>query len=418
MPHNFQEVIDELHRGRELLTSTSGTQGILSRLSAVLSNVHSRVSTYCSDAAQEAASSLAAARCVVADANNQCISGYIDSNTQLIIKLHGNSNIEGQPPEAQHHGISSQPTRTADNNSIDRSQISNSINLVETDSHDTNSCRSDSTGKIKHTNYTHPPTGIVDGEQCEPDNDEDYLNFEQCHDIVKLLKYRDKAIKVRNKKLDNLRRYLPPGITIGHCSRKNINKTLQQMASHCSPGLVNKIKELADDLSTSRGRVCKISARIGEVGGENYLTNTKKLLVLTSFLASNTKTPGKFRVDCVATNKLRNIVFIVEYKGIGAGTNRTPVKTEFFGRRLQGTIEYSQDRLMKDDRVAEELYKDVKLCNNFMRNNINFAVLVISTSKTGVPKPKFEMHFGKLDPRIRARLKQKIDVLKRHQKRR
>ena len=33
MSHDFQEVIDELHRGRELLTSTSGTQGTLSQLS-------------------------------------------------------------------------------------------------------------------------------------------------------------------------------------------------------------------------------------------------------------------------------------------------------------------------------------------------------------------------------------------------
>ena len=120
----------------------------------------------------------------------------------------------------------------------------------------------------------------------------------------------------------------------------------------------------------------------------------------------------------MATNKLRNIVFIVEYKGIGAGTNRTPVKTEFFGRRLQGTVEYAQDRLLKDDRVAEELYKDTKVCENFYQNKINFAVLVISTSKKGEPRLRLEIHFGKLDPRIRARLKQKIDVLKRHQKRR
>ena len=41
MSHNFQEVIDELHRGRELLTSTSGTQGRLDDLSTVLGNVHS-----------------------------------------------------------------------------------------------------------------------------------------------------------------------------------------------------------------------------------------------------------------------------------------------------------------------------------------------------------------------------------------
>ena len=411
MSHNFQEVIDELHRGRELLTSTSGTQGDIDKISALITDVHHKISGYCSDLAWIAAINLTAAQHNI-DNIKSCILRYCDANEQLITELHGNSNNEGRPPEVQHHEISSPPLRTADNNSIDRSQISNSTQPDETDSHDTSSCCSDSTSKIKHANDTHPLTDRADGEQNKFDNDEDYLNFEQCHDVVKLLKHRDKAIQVRNEKQDTLRRHLPPGITIKHCSRKNISKTLDRLRPRYGDDMVYKIKQLADDLSYSRGIVCKISARIGEVGGENYVTNTKKLLVLPSFLASNTKTPGKFRVDCVATNKLRNIVFIVEYKGIGARTNRTPVKTEFFGRRPQGTVEYAQDRLLKDDRVAEELYKDTKVCENFYRNKINFAVLVISTSKKGEPRQQLEIHFGKLDPRVRARLKNKIDNLK------
>ncbi|WP_143226837.1 hypothetical protein [Actinomyces naeslundii] len=412
MSHNFQEVIDELHRGRELLTSTSGTQGKLDDLSAVLSNVCGRVSTYCSDAAQDAAENLATAQDFISNITGGCTVVYSNANKELIINLHGESNFEGQPPEAQHHGINSQTTGTANNNSINRSQNSNSINLVEADDRDTKSSCADSAGAIKRATDPIRLTNALDDERSELDDKEDYLNFEQCNDVLELLKDRDEAIQVRNEKQDTLRRHLPPGITIKHCSRKNIRKTLDRLRPRYGDDMVDKIKQLADDLSYSRGIVCKISARIGEVGGENYVTNTKKLLVLPSFLASNTKTPGKFRVDCVATNKLRNIVFIVEYKGIGARTNRTPVKTEFFGRRPQGTVEYAQDRLLKDDRVAEELYKDTKVCENFYRNKINFAVLVISTSKKGEPRPQLEIHFGKLDPRVRARLKNKIDNLK------
>ena len=88
MSHNLQEVIDELHRGRELLNSTSGTQGRLDDLSAVLSNVCSRVSTYCSNAAQDAAKYLAAAQ-GAADSIRGCISGYSDANEQLIIAIIG-----------------------------------------------------------------------------------------------------------------------------------------------------------------------------------------------------------------------------------------------------------------------------------------------------------------------------------------
>ena len=92
MSHNFQEVIDELHRGRELLTSTSGTQGILSRLSAVISNVHSRVSAYCSDAAQDAANDLGTAQGAI-DNLRHCISGYSDANEQLIVAIIGSPTI-------------------------------------------------------------------------------------------------------------------------------------------------------------------------------------------------------------------------------------------------------------------------------------------------------------------------------------
>lgn len=93
MSHNFQEVIDELHRGRDLLTSTSGTQGILSRLSAVLSNVCSRVSTYCSDASQDAAENLATAQGIISNITGGCIVVYSNTSEELIARIIGNSTL-------------------------------------------------------------------------------------------------------------------------------------------------------------------------------------------------------------------------------------------------------------------------------------------------------------------------------------
>ena len=89
MSHNFQEVIDELHRGRDLLNSTSGAQGRLDELSAVLSNVCSRVSTYCSDAAQEAAKHLATAQGSADSITGDCITAYNDANNELIARIIG-----------------------------------------------------------------------------------------------------------------------------------------------------------------------------------------------------------------------------------------------------------------------------------------------------------------------------------------
>ena len=93
MSHNLQEVIDELHRGRELLTSTSGTQGKLDDLSAVLSNVCGRVSTYCSDAAQDAAENLATAQGFISNITRGCITAYNNANDELITRIQGRSTV-------------------------------------------------------------------------------------------------------------------------------------------------------------------------------------------------------------------------------------------------------------------------------------------------------------------------------------
>lgn len=88
MSHNLQEVIDELHRGRELLTSTSGTQGILSRLRDIISDVSSQLSKYCSDDAWIATINLKTAQYII-DNIRGCMSGYSDANEQLIIAMIG-----------------------------------------------------------------------------------------------------------------------------------------------------------------------------------------------------------------------------------------------------------------------------------------------------------------------------------------
>lgn len=103
MSHNFQEVIDELHRGRELLTSTSGTQGRLDDLSAVLSKVCGRVSTYCSDAAQEAAKHLAAAQGFVTSITKGCIIAYNDANNELISRIIGTAQVSNTLPSESSH---------------------------------------------------------------------------------------------------------------------------------------------------------------------------------------------------------------------------------------------------------------------------------------------------------------------------
>ena len=111
MPHNFQEVIDELHRGRELLTSTSGTQGILDQLSAVLSNVSSRVSTYCSNDAQDAAKHLATAQGFITSITSGCIGEYNNANEELISRIYGHA--VSNTSRGTHFDTTTSPRQTA-----------------------------------------------------------------------------------------------------------------------------------------------------------------------------------------------------------------------------------------------------------------------------------------------------------------
>ena len=122
MSHNFQEVIDELHRGRDLLTSTSGTQGKLDDLSAVLSNVHSRLSAYCSDAAQDAAENLATAQGFISNITGSCITVYNDANNDLITRMIGttrytsSTNTEGKQQSNHRPQQAAPATPTAKDN--------------------------------------------------------------------------------------------------------------------------------------------------------------------------------------------------------------------------------------------------------------------------------------------------------------
>ena len=135
MSHNFQEVIDELHRGRELLTSTSGTQGKLDDLSAVLSNVCSRVSAYCSDAAQDAAENLATAQGSISNITRDCITAYNNANNELITRMIGtnrytsSTNTEGKQ-QSNHRPQQAAPTTptTKDNLKIKTDTKLNSQN--------------------------------------------------------------------------------------------------------------------------------------------------------------------------------------------------------------------------------------------------------------------------------------------------
>ena len=140
MSHNFQEVIDELHRGRELLTSTSGTQGSIDRLSAVIGDVSSQLSRYCSNDAQDAAKHLATAQGFITSIASDCITAYNNANGELISRIIGTAQVSNTPPsESSHLLAQTNKTNTKNHDSPNDSKKASKTSTAHVHHNSTNS---------------------------------------------------------------------------------------------------------------------------------------------------------------------------------------------------------------------------------------------------------------------------------------
>ena len=107
MSHNFQEVIDELMRALDSLTSNSGTYGHLNRLETLIDNIIEELQTFPDEHALHARTALDSAKKNIQKIKRVAINEYQIANESLISKISGNS-----PPISAYKDKSNTPTLT------------------------------------------------------------------------------------------------------------------------------------------------------------------------------------------------------------------------------------------------------------------------------------------------------------------
>jgi hypothetical protein len=398
MSQTLQEVIYGLHDGRNVIANSSNeAQHLLEKLQYVID----KLSAYDDTQAQAAQSFLSTAQNSVHEIINSCNETYSTTNTDLIERIHGSPAIS--PNHTSHSKSTSKFKRSTSTKQTDsKRRMDETNNSTETPRNDSEKSESNGTQSCEHQ------------QTCQTKSPhQNYLAFESYNTVPDLLECRQAAIQARNDSRSILAKHIPPGFTIKQFSRDNIKRTLEKIRGlGYSEDRIKELSGLADNLSKARGVVCMISARIGEIGGETEL-RAAGFVIFKSFQVKNSGTPSNYRLDGLAANKRKNRIIISEYKGGGARPSKTPVRTEFFGYQLQGSDKYFQDRLLKDDRVIQDLYSDPKMRYNLIRfgNRVRFETWVIRTSlknKTRVVKRTII-----LDERVRKELRNRLLALEK-----
>lgn len=392
MSHNFQEVIDELHRGRDLLTSTSDTQGKLDDLSAVLSNVRSRLSAYCSDAAQDAAENLATAQGAI-DNLRSCISAYSATNEQLIVAIIGSpttvrtSRSIGHSAvklaEFAHIGTPKNAQRTLDPKGTKR---------------DKNGRLHGAGGRfIDDPNWIHRAINY----RAKVTAKKDHVTEAHKGWISKTIKEKNEAWK-NVKAIERAFSYISQNDYVKATSRNHTE--LDERAIY----FIALLKEMLDSFARNeywywhtaltviceaRPKAIRHSEHSGEVAGSIYSTDNGHTMLIGVKESDDVATSptGRNKFDQVSISSDQNKLIIIENKG-GNNPQRGSRITATGERAEQGSLEYLIDLLtgVNQDkrlpRVFSALNNDANLksfCKNLEDGRIELEYLGINMDNNG-----------------------------------
>lgn len=366
MSHNFQEVIDELYRGRELLTSTSGTQGRLDDLSAVLSNVCGRVSTYCSDAAQDAVKHLATAHGAI-DNLRHCISGYSDANEQLIVA------IIGSPTTAR-------TSRSIGQSAIELTKFTHTGTLKNAQrALDPKGTKRDDNGRL------HGPSGQFTNDPYRVHRDIDHhakITIERDHITEAHKAWITETINNKNAAWENARaieRVFSYISQNDHRKATSRNHTeLDERASY----FIALLKEILDSFARNeywywhtaltviceaRPKAIRHSEHSGEVAGSIFSSDNGHTVLIGLKESDDVATSptGRNKFDQVSISSDQNKLIIIENKG-GNNPQRGSRITATGERAEQGSLEYLIDLLtgVNQDKRLPGVFAALKTDNN------------------------------------------------------
>ena len=342
---NLQQVIDDLTACQNLLDSTGTVGQNLDYLECTLEDVRRQLHSQ----EHSAYTSIKRARESVADIVSQSLATYKEANRSQISRILGHSTNESP---------------------------SNYIDTVINDNQQLNTY------------------GIIDIEGIET--------------ISTLRILRANARRARDTIRSHLQLLIPKEHSLADFTRKSLPSTIDRLDGQLHERRISLLRSAASAYSYTISRMNKVSARIGEIGGEQKLTS-EGYTILPSFQVRNAGTPPANRLDCVAINEHTNSIVVAEFKGCTSNLSKTPVDT-IYGKRLQGSIDYFKDKLANDSRFISELRKNPELWNNIKDKKITFTAWVTRTSETANTKFLKAPKTFTLDPTILSIIDAKLNT--------
>jgi len=179
-----------------------------------------------------------------------------------------------------------------------------------------------------------------------------------------------------------------------------------------SPREIKDLDTKADTASTAHKALTDAGTRIGEAGGEKYLTE-QGYHIPDEFRADNVTVNGgtapRGWADGMALSPDGGELVVSEYKGVTAELSRTPVNTRFEGKALQGSPAYARDHMLSDPRFAQYFHDHPEVWEGVKKGSIRLNAKTIYTRSPDLTEIG-DQPFS-LTPEVTQALQQAIDNL-------
>lgn len=177
-------------------------------------------------------------------------------------------------------------------------------------------------------------------------------------DIPELFRQREPVLQAKRASRKRLNDAIPKKYPKTDFARRQFRKkTIPKLRRKgYSAREIEQLDTLVDEASKTHKQLTDAGAKIGEAGGEKYLTeqgyHIPEEFRADNVAVNNGTAPGGW-VDGMAVSPSGDEMVVSEYKGVSAQLSRNPVETRFEGKALQGTPAYARDHMLSDPRFAQ-----------------------------------------------------------------
>ncbi len=233
-------------------------------------------------------------------------------------------------------------------------------------------------------------------------------------DIPELFHQHQAQKAAKQQAIQRLDEAVPEGYSRSDFTRKRMSETIRRLddVDGYSQREIEKLMDIAEDVSKARKDLTDAAARIGEAGGEAHLTENG-YHIPEEFRADNVTvnngTAPRNWVDGMALSPNGDEMVVAEYKGVGARVDSTPRATTYEGKAPQASPAYTRDRMLSDPRFAQYFHDHPDVWQSVQNGDTKMTIKVIATREPGrieVTNTPFE-----LTPEVTQHLQNSIDKL-------